>query len=137
MTELETAWLAGIVEGEGCLQYTERKRKEKRSGTQYVSKEVSLTITMTDKDVVERCADLMGVPCREIKKHGANKKQPYRAAVTRWEKVEEVVRAIYPWLGARRREKADLLLEKCAVHKEWVVSGGRSAAWAANFAGGG
>ena len=133
MTELEAAWLAGIIEGEGCLQYTERKRTEKRSGTQYTAKEVSVAIAMTDKDIVERCAAIMGTHVTQLKKRKGQTKDVYRTTTTRWDRVETILRAIRPWLGTRRGERADMLLDKCAAHTEWVTTGGRARAWAANI----
>ena len=41
MTEAEWAWLGGLFEGEGCIAWTGKNS-------------VTLTVNMTDRDVVER-----------------------------------------------------------------------------------
>jgi hypothetical protein len=53
MTESDLAWLAGLLEGEGCFHFTR---------TAYV------VISMTDEDIIERAASLMNSKWHAVKR---------------------------------------------------------------------
>ena len=125
MTELEAAWLAGIVEGEGSMAIRVRGPRGR--------KEISLNICMTDRDIIERCARIMDAPMISLKMRGTQTKQPYRVSLTKWEGLETTLRAIRPWLGERRGAKADELLMVCEEHTDWVESGGRKKLYMENW----
>lgn len=106
LTEAEAAWIAGIYEGEGCLQ-----RNLTRNGN---SESIcwQLKIAMSDFDVIDRLASLAGI--------GSVQKEtvpriPGRKLMARWcvssrADVLAVVQAIRPWLGHRREARADEFL---------------------------
>jgi hypothetical protein len=95
-TETEWAWVAGIIEGEGCIYVRER--------------DLTLIIQMTDEDVLLRVAAIAGVG-KVIPIAHHRTWQPTWKDAYRWQahgtRAQEVLRRIYPLLGARRREKAD------------------------------
>lgn len=106
MDRADIAWLAGLLEGEGSI--FERPQNSRPSWT--------ISIEMTDKDVVERAAKVWG--------HGNVRKVPKRQRpqslgtkdiyVWRFEdrgQVYALLAAIYPWLGNRRRKKAKKALK--------------------------
>lgn len=103
MTKREqTIWLAGILEGEGW--FTIRHPQGGRS-------RITVGIKMTDADVVQRAACLMG--------GNAKAREDSRSAKfnTCWEctvsgaKAEAVMKAILPFMGARRRAKIQEALD--------------------------
>lgn len=83
-------WLAGILEGEGCIYYT--------SGHLRVSCE------MTDQDVVERVAKILGttVSCSKARREGW--KDTYRCSIS-GDKAVLILSEIYQIMGTRRQSK--------------------------------
>lgn len=94
----DIAWVAGIVEGEGCLFY--------RNG-------VSLRVAMTDKDVIEKFADIVGGNVR-----GGNispsrlghPRKPYWHVTLYGKHAVAWMMTIYTLLGSRRQKKAEELI---------------------------
>lgn len=90
MSETDIAWLAGLLEGEGSFDLHRDRYPRIRLG-------------MTDRDVVERAARLMGSRVRTNYREG-----PYLAM---WHtelsggRAAEVMALISPYLGARRSLK--------------------------------
>lgn len=71
-----------------------------------------IVVGMTDRDVIERAALLLGgnkVYPIPFEKRGRAKKQQYRAAVSGW-KAAALMRQMRPWLGERRGMAVDRLL---------------------------
>lgn len=99
MADNEMAWLAGLLEGEGCFS---------NRSDRYCSPLVQLM--MTDKDVVVRAAKAMGahkvVQCRTPTKAG---KVIYRANVY-GSTALEVMRNVMPFMGERRFQKISEIL---------------------------
>ena len=95
-SESEWAWLAGIIEGVGCISIDGRR--------------LWLVINMTDEDVLINVAKRTG---RGKVVHVVHHRtwQPHWKEQYRWEitgsTAQEILRGIYPWLGDRRRRKAD------------------------------
>lgn len=87
-------WLAGIFEGEGCITI--------RAG-----KTATLTVSMTDEDVVLRVqqAAKLGTVNGPYNK-GPGRKPMWTWDLHRREHVYALLVAMYPWLGNRRKEKA-------------------------------
>lgn len=98
MDQTELAWAAGLFEGEGCFTVS--------SGTVPRAK-----MRSTDEDVVRRFHSIIGL--------GRVREEPYfrdRGMKMQWEwyakkaEVPDVIQLLYPWLGERRRKRADELL---------------------------
>lgn len=111
MTSDETAWVAGILEGEGCFDYNGGHKK----------RYPRIRVEMCDTDVVERLHALIG--CGRLSyptKRGA--KPQWRSTallvINGREHVEPLLRAVRPWLGVRRGEKVDELLGAYASVRE-------------------
>lgn len=93
MTEIELAWLAGLLEGEGSFLFA--------SPSQYKAA-VSINLQMTDRDVVERAAGLMGGAWRSWKdKRNPAWKETYVVHV-RGRRAAELMRLLLPHMGKRR-----------------------------------
>ena len=107
--EYDIAWLAGILEGEGCFQL------HRNSGGR--SPVARLQLKMTDLDVVQRAAQIM---CSEDKVKEIPRpdsfKEHYKTqylCVVYGQTAKDVMRAILPYMGERRSEKIREVL-KCA-----------------------
>ena len=94
MSRGDIAWLAGIVEGEGTIS----NRIQVRNG--YSSHPVAIQIQMTDKDVMERVARLLG---RKMyaSPQSPPRKTKYRVSVS-GPMCRSVMEAILPHMGKRR-----------------------------------
>lgn len=101
------AWLAGLFEGEGCITTAGK------SNGLYV-----LRLAMTDFDVVERAAAVVGVGRLYDAPPGKPGDKPQRLwVVSKSADVQAVLAAIWPWLGERRRQRAREALVGHATYK--------------------
>lgn len=108
MKETDIAWLAGLLEGEGCFTFC--------GGSTHRSARIILN--MSDLDIVKRAKRLMGskdVIYRSVV--GRPGKQMYCIETTKAEKVYEILSFIYPYMGVRRKARIDELL----AHVEGVL----------------
>lgn len=103
-SETDVAWIAGIVEGEGSLGVY----PDKRDG----SKRFVLTVTMTDKDIIDRLSRLTGMGSLHSRTRKLGKKRQYTWTVGAMDDVYSLVVAILPWLGQRRTEQATNLIRE-------------------------
>lgn len=112
--EGDIQWAAGLFEGEGSLSF--RKHKDC----------YSLKVSMTDLDVLEKLGDIWGLKIRgpysndkspstvkqKVDNGSSNtRKDYYQVATGARKKIFKIVCEIYPYLGARRREKCDEFLQ--------------------------
>ena len=92
-------WAAGLFEGEGCLY------KDNRKNTW------TLQIRMTDRDVVQTFADVMGTGNRiydeslQPNRIASGHKPTYRWVCTRKAEVKRIILRMLPLLGDRRAHK--------------------------------
>ena len=120
--ETEISWASGIFEGEGCL--TNNKKGDKWT----------LGVRMSDLDVVQHFASVWNlkvgnpedfnnyasvIKSKEISGSTKDRKLCHSAATGARDKIFAIVCDIYPYLGARRREKCDEFLQWYAA-KEGV-----------------
>jgi hypothetical protein len=94
----DIAWVAGVFEGEGTI----RVRKG-NYGAQ-------VSIRMDDQDVVERICSIMGFGhVYELEEHRANGRvvTQYNYQLGSADDVIAFLTAVLPWLGNRRKEKAE------------------------------
>lgn len=124
--EVEVGWAAGIFEGEGCITMHDVSRGKMGSWQVFV--------TMTDRDVIERLALVLGGSAQGPYKppHYKDHYKPFwRWQVQDRRKINDVLTLLYPHLGHRRREKCDeffvwfseweaqrLSCPHCGVHRE-------------------
>ncbi len=98
-------WLAGLLEGEGSF-FLERVHGNARYAV--------IEVTMTDEDVIQRAAGIMGV--KPAFRHApakvkAGHKPTWRARL-RGKKAEALMRELLPQMGSRRSAKIEELLER-------------------------
>jgi hypothetical protein len=121
-TETELAWVTGIWEGEGSWSYKKGRTRTFANGKTYTEKDyLSMKMSMTDQDIMERVAAIMdgrkitwsdGGPVHK----SAGQKPCYHIglqgeAAVRWTELMK------PFLGNRRREKYEMIMEKLnALH---------------------
>ena len=101
------AWLAGLLEGEGCFLLTFKKNK---NGTGYPCFCVSMN--MNDEDVVMRAANIVGFGnySGPWLQYNPKHKPFYRWSVVKRDYVYALLVAIYPFMGSRRKAKIETIL---------------------------
>lgn len=119
MTDLERGWLAGIIEGEGYCKW--------KPGGGSSQGQAKLTIQMTDRDVMERVANLLECNLCTSPPKGKNK-QVWRVSIKSWDKVENIVTDLLPLMGDRRATDMQIILEKAELRRQWIQTGGRKKA---------
>lgn len=98
LTEAETAWMTGLFDGEGCISY-----KHKNS--------VSLSIKMTDEDLIQRFHKLAG--CGSLYYYDkADYKRMFVCEIGKGEDCRRLLLIMLPWFGKRRTAKALDALER-------------------------
>ena len=109
MTDIDAAWLAGLLEGEGYFQITKPKPNHPT--------QVLIRLAMTDKDVVEKASKLLNVPIN-CKAQTTEKKTIYSISLSRKDDVEKVLLQILPHMGSRRSERITECLETITERRQ-------------------
>src|SRR6266851_166503 len=107
MTEIELAWLAGLLEGEGSFGFGVIKRPDRQSDTSYIR----VRLSMTDHDVIQRAANLTGAPVCGPYRGKSGKDKPIWCADVPGYKAEIIMRQILPFMGERRTAQITKALE--------------------------
>lgn len=97
MTEIELAWLAGLLEGEGCFSY----RADRGVPT--------VEVKMVDLDVINRVAVLVRRKVTPIPARREGWQVQYRVKI-HGEPARELMRALLPYMGERRTARITELL---------------------------
>ena len=95
MTNTETAWLAGLLEGEGCFTFNRTAR---------------VILGMTDRDVVERAAKLM--KSSTLAKRLLSSGKTFFSVALCGRRACDLMIAVLPYMGERRRVKIESLLRQ-------------------------
>jgi len=111
MTDAQAAWLAALVDGEGCVGIWRERRPKNRSGFRYYA---ALEVVNTCRALIDAVSALLGgntwVKDGRLKpKH----KVVYVARIRR-SVVGEVLRRIVPFLIVKPRQ-AEKVLEFCEI----------------------
>jgi hypothetical protein len=93
MTPNEAAWLAGLFEGEGNIEFKSQHA-------------VRLTIGMTDHDIVERVQQLVGGSVLYQKPQHVRQKPIWKWRLYKGHEIMAVLVSITPYLGERRAARA-------------------------------
>ena len=93
---VNVAWAAGLFEGEGCINL-----KKNWKG-------VSLQVNSSDKDVLQRLADIFGGSIYQttMSKHPSHYKQMYNWTLQKRSLVINALEQMLPFFGERRACKA-------------------------------
>lgn len=101
-TEAEWAWAAGLFEGEGTILSARRGHRRR----------LELSLKMTDEDVVRRLRSIIGGvvfgPYQYQQGDGSERK-PFWVWRNDGVDAARVLRQMWPWLGERRRARAEEL----------------------------
>lgn len=106
MTPVTVAYAAGLIEGEGCFS------THLITGHFYPR----ITVTMTDREPLDRLVEtfpflkVTGPHTRKPSAAGVARKDSYTVCTSRFEYVQAVIAAVWPWLSPRRQAAAETAL---------------------------
>lgn len=109
VSEIDYAWAAGILEGEGCFSIYRRKDRANTLNT-------SILCEMADEDVITKLFKVFGVGTVCLRKNIAGRRDERKRKPTWIWSVQnkagqlEVLMRVMPYLCSRRLEKARELL---------------------------
>ncbi len=92
MRDVEVAWLAGLLEGEGSFVAPPPSDP----------KRARILIEMVALDVIEKVSELVGLAYTQPNRRKEHWRQSYKVTI-RGPKAVEVMRAVYPYMSIRRR----------------------------------
>ncbi len=104
-TRENIAWIAGIIEGEGCFQMTNNA--------------INIVVNMTDEDVIRKIHRLSGLGRFWGPLENPPHKPMYRWRVSDGFGVYAMLAAIHPYLGVRRQTRCEELMRWFAKRKVW------------------
>jgi len=110
VTELDWAWLAGMMNGDGCFSLTLRKI-EKRWKC-----DMTITLTQTDPCLIERASDILirGIGCnpaiQEYAPAGNSVNPKFNMRVGKMEHMAKMMNHLTPYLCGAKLAKVKLML---------------------------
>lgn len=99
MNDTSWAWLAGLFEGEGCISFVGVNS-------------VLLTIQMTDRDVIERCAKITGAGNVRGPVIRPGVKDQWYWKVGKVDDILAILDEIEPYFGERRSSRCVIAQER-------------------------
>lgn len=104
LSPTDLAWLAGLLEGEGCFSY--------RAGCT-----PTISVGMADRDVMDRVAVLMGGHVLTAKKRQPHHKTLYIVNLN-GTRAHRLMRTLQPFMGERRAAKIGEILAADGIRVE-------------------
>jgi hypothetical protein len=112
-SESEIAWAAGVLEGEGCFTLV---RNSKAKG----GRSAKIVLQMNDLDVIQEVCTVFNFVGKIYRRPPRKtSKESWAWTVYKASDVAYVISEVLPWLGKRRTEKANELLD-------WITGKGGS-----------
>ncbi len=122
MTELEKAWLAGIIDGDGCFTISLRKQHNSKIPSLNIWCQVCITAKTENRWYLDKIVDMVGMGKVYLKKQGSP--QGYSVVTyqtTNFQDTLSLARLVYPYL-VLKKEKARKLIE---ILEYWTTVRGR------------
>jgi len=107
LTSEQVAWIAGIIEGEGSF-IAEKRRNGEFATRVYAS--ARITVNMTDRDVIEKLAELAGGRVNLERQKAPNRKDQWKWTFRGYENVIILTDLLRPWMFERRTGQLDHML---------------------------
>ena len=114
LSEIEIAWLAGIVDGEGCINIYIQK-KVNRCGNKKFQIVPRITIVNTDEKIIEKCYYLLhekfGPYIQRQKRKGIMRKDSLVINIHGWKRCKKVCDLLHEFLVGDKKESSKILSE--------------------------
>jgi hypothetical protein len=112
LTDVEVAWLAGLLEGEGCFSLAYTGPVSAAEGRRPA---LRVSVKMTDRDVIERAGRMIYMVTGKLPAVAKRVDKRENAAdcyeiIASGVNAERVMRVLQPYMGQRRRAKIATLL---------------------------
>ena len=120
LSEIEIAWLAGLLEGEGSFGLDARSAKRYNVSTAPPSP--FLRISMTDQDIIERVSKLVNKKYFSPKRLTTTGKRVYIVHVGDRATLGTLLPRLFPYFGKRRQETVQKCLDEWEM---WYTAGNR------------
>lgn len=124
ISETQLAWFAGLLEGEGTFGLDARPGQRYKVSTSPPSPYIK--IAMTEKDVIEKAAKMVGKNVNSPKRLTSTGKEIYILNIGDRASLRIILPRLLPYLGERRGASAQLGIDALDQHTEWVANGGLS-----------
>ena len=124
LSEIDIAWLAGLLEGEGSFLLDNRSAKRFKVSTSPPSPFIK--IQMTDEDVIKKVATMVNKNVFSPTRKTVKSKTTYSVHIGDRPTLRILLPRLFPYLGARRQAQAQPLLDALKAHEEWLAQGGLS-----------
>ena len=111
MSKLTASYLAGLIDGEGCLEILKRKKEACVGGYYYVAR---LRISSVDKEIIEWLKNSFGGFIYYRKGKG-NERDSWTWTI-QFMKAKRIIDAVYPYLRIKKRQ-AEILKHFFATYK--------------------
>ena len=123
LSEIEVAWLAGLLEGEGNFGLYARSAERYEVSTAPPSP--FLRISMTDQDIIERVGKLVNKRPFTPERLTATGKRVYIVHVGSRATLISLLPRLFPYLGKRRQEAVQKCLDALTEWEIWYAAGNR------------
>lgn len=107
LSDTQAAWVAALIDGEGCISIWKERRKGNKSGFRYCG---AMCIVNTNRHLLETVAKVLpGVVYLKDKRQNNPRHKPLFSLHVLARNVGPVLRAVAPFLVIKRRQ-AELLM---------------------------
>lgn len=120
-SELDKAWAAGILDGEGCISISKENHTDTRAGLLHRPR---VRVQMTHELTVRRLRDLFGGHILTVDGASVGRKMSWDWRLRHPQQVSTFLRGVLPYM-VTKREEAILLLDALLVWGERTVGPGR------------
>ena len=113
MTPTESAYVGGIIDGEGCIEFkwADRIRRDRKGIPTYLTLIVRMEVPQVDKRLIDYLMEITQEGTRDIKRYPKN---PTYQDQHRWRVgyhgVYRVLKQVYPYLIVKK-QKAKLVID--------------------------
>lgn len=99
MQDTDIAWVAGLLEGEGCFSIYERKNRPNTT-------DCAIHCEMTDEDVIRKLHNIVGVGNISYRPARRNRQPTWILSVYKKHDIFKILISIMPYMSKRRLAKA-------------------------------
>lgn len=124
ISEVDIAWMAGLLEGEGSFGLDNRSQKRYKNFTSPPG--VYIKISMIDEDVIEKMAKLVNKNYFSPTRVTAKNKNVYTLHIGDRATLLVLLPRLFPYFGKCRQVQVKFCIDALENWKKWLSEGGRS-----------
>ena len=124
LSDVKITWLSGLMEGEGTFGINESSSKRYENSTSPPAP--TFSISMTDEDVIDKVAEMLGKKPFSPKRKTVKDKKVYTVSTESRPVLAYLLPLLLPHLGERRATQVKKQIDLLDKYKIWYEEGGRS-----------